>query len=199
MASHPTSHINPDNLVSERQDVAVLQRLIKQAQRFDDQALSRLCELFYEDIYSYFYYRVNDPADVQDLTNDVFLRMVESIRSFEPARGTFRTWLFSMAHHRLVDYRRRQAVRDHEPLTEALVNPGDPPAPQVETRLTQERLRRALDTLTEDQRQVILLKFVEGLSNAEVARILGKTEGAINALQYRALRTLRQVLGASDE
>lgn len=185
--------------MSEQRDETGLRRLIRQAQRHDDQALSRLCELFYADIYSYFYYRVNDPADVQDLTNDVFLRMVESLRSFEPARGSFRAWLFGIAHHRLVDYRRRQAVRDHDPLTEALTNPGDRPATQAETWLTQERLRQALDALTEDQRHVIVLKFIEGLRNSEVAEILGKTEGAINALQYRALRTLRQVLGAEDD
>jgi RNA polymerase sigma-70 factor (ECF subfamily) len=185
--------------VAEQRSDTELLHLIRKAQQYDSQALSALCEHFYADVYSYFYYRVSDPADAQDLTNDVFLRMVEAIRSFEPARGPFRTWIFSIAHHRLVDYRRRQAVRDHEPLTEALVNPHDQPAVQAEARLTRERLHRALDELTEDQRQVIVLKFVEGLSNAEVAKILEKTEGAINALQYRALQVLRQVLGADDE
>ncbi len=180
--------------MTERQDDAGLLRLIQKAQQYDAQALSALCELFFEDVYSYFYYRARDAADAQDLTNDVFLRLVESIRSFEPARGTFRTWIFGIAHHRLVDYRRRQAVRDHEPLTEALANSGDHPSTQAEAWLTRERLRQALHGLTEDQRQVVVLKFIEGLSNTEVAQILRKSEGAINALQYRALRTLRQVL-----
>lgn len=185
--------------MSERRDGTGLRRLIRKAQRHDEQALATLCELFYEDVYTYFYYRVGNSDDAQDLTNDVFLRIVESIRSFESARGTFRTWVFGMAHHRLVDYRRRQSVRDHDPLTETITNPGDRPAAQAETWLTQERLRQALDALTEDQRQVIVLKFIEGLRNSEVAEILSKTEGAINALQYRALRTLRQVLGAEDD
>ncbi|RMD57884.1 sigma-70 family RNA polymerase sigma factor, partial [Candidatus Parcubacteria bacterium] len=169
------------------------------AQQYDSQALSELCELFFEDVYSYFYYRARDAADAQDLTNDVFVRLVESIRSFDPARGGFRAWLFSIAHHRLVDYRRRQAVRGHQPLEEGLANPEDGPAVQVEAQLTVERLQNALDLLTEEQRQVIVLKFIEGLSNAEVAQILGKSEGAINALQYRGLRALRQRLrtGAS--
>ena len=182
--------------MTERQDDSDLLRLIRKAQQYDGQALSVLCELFFEDVYSYFHYRARDAADAQDLTNDVFLRLVESIRSFEPARGAFRTWIFSIAHHRLVDYRRRQAVRDHEPLTEALGNSDDHPSAQAEARLTRQRLRRALDDLTEDQRQVIVLKFIEGLSNAEVAQILRKSEGAINALQYRALRALRRVLGS---
>lgn len=175
-----------------------LLHLVRKAQRYDEQALAALCELFYEDIYTYFYYRTSDPADAQDLTNDVFLRMIEAIRSFEPARGTFRAWLFGIAHHRLVDYRRRRAVREHEPLTEALANPDDHPNMQAEAWLTRERLRRALHRLTEDQRQVIILKFIEGLSNAEVANILGKSEGAINALQYRALHALRQILQSED-
>lgn len=184
--------------MSQRQDNADLLRLIREAQQYDSSALSALCELFFEDVYSYFYYRARDAADAQDLTNDVFLRLVESIRSFEPARGTFRTWIFGIAHHRLVDYRRRQAVRDHETLTETLANSGDRPSTQAEAWLTRERLRRALDDLTEDQRQVIVLKFIEGLSNAEVAQVLRKSEGAINALQYRALHALRQVLRPGD-
>ncbi len=182
----------------QQRDNPDLEPWIRKAQQYDDQALSALCELFYPDIYSYFYYRVNDPADVQDLTHDVFLRMVEAIRSFDPARGSFRTWLFGIAHHRLVDYHRRQSLRHHQALTDVLANPHDTPATQAEGALTRESLRRALGRLTEDQRQVIILKFIEGLSNAEVAPILGKTEGAINALQYRALQALRQVLGAED-
>lgn len=184
--------------MSERRDDADLLRLIRKAQQYDSQALSALCELFFEDVYSYFYYRARDSADAQDLTNDVFLRLVESIRSFEPARGPFRTWIFSIAHHRLVDYRRRRVVWDHEPLVEELVNSHDRPTAQAEAHLTRERLRQALDDLTDEQQQVILLKFIEGLSNAEVAQILRKSEGAINSLQYRALRALRQVLGADD-
>ena len=182
----------------QQRDTPDQEQWVRRAQQYDDQALSALCELFYPDIYSYFYYRVPDPADVQDLTHDVFLRMVEAIRSFDPTRGAFRTWLFGIAHHRLVDYRRRQALRHHQALSETLANPHDVPAAQAEGTLTRERLRRALGRLTEDQRQVIILKFIEGLSNTEVAQILGKTEGAINALQYRALQTLRQVLGTAD-
>jgi len=180
--------------VTEQRDDSDLLRLIRKAQQYDGQALAALCELFFEDVYSYFHYRARDAADTQDLTNDVFLRLVESIRSFEPARGAFRTWIFGIAHHRLVDYRRRQAVREHEPLTEALANSDDHPSTLAEAWLTRERLRQALHGLTEDQLQVIVLKFIEGLSNNEVAQILAKSEGAINALQYRALRTLRQTL-----
>ncbi len=185
--------------MTERQDDSELLRLVRKAQAYDDQALSKLCERFFDDVYSYFYYRARDAADAQDLTNDVFVRLVESIRSFDPARGGFRAWLFSIVHHRLVDYRRRQAVREHQPLGGDLANPEGGPAVQVEAQLTVERLQGALDLLTEEQRQVIVLKFIEGLSNAEVAQILGKSEGAINALQYRGLRALRQVLrtGAS--
>ena len=185
--------------MTERRDDSDLLRLIRKAQQYDGQALSALCELFFEDVYSYFHYRARDVADAQDLTNDVFLRLVESIQSFEPARGTFRTWIFGVAHHRLVDYRRRQALRDHRLLDEGLTDSDDGPAVQAEARLTQDRLRRALNSLTEDQRQVIVLKFIEGLSNAEVAQILRKTEGAINALQYRALQALRHILQSEDD
>lgn len=183
--------------MTERQNDAHLWYLIQKAQQYDEQALSELCKRFFEDVYSYFYYRTKDVADAQDLTNDVFLRLIESIRTYTPARGSFRAWLFGIAHHRLVDHHRRQAIRDHDRLDEELSSSEHGPAAQAEAHLTQERLRVALDHLTEEQRQVILLKFIENLSNAEVAHILGKSEGAINALQYRALRALRQALNST--
>ena len=100
----------------------------------------------------------------------------------------------------MVDFRRRQSVRDHLPLDEKHLPTHTGPEIPVETKLTQERLQQAIPKLTDDQQQVIILRFVEGLSNAETAQILGKSEGAIKALQHRGLASLRRILegGGSD-
>jgi RNA polymerase sigma-70 factor (ECF subfamily) len=175
--------------------------LFERAKRYEHQALSGLCELYYQDVYSYIYYRVSNTQDAEDLTDDVFLKMVEGIRSCRAREEkSFLAWLFRIASNSVVDHHRRRAVRDHLPLDEAQLPTHSGPEAPVEKKLTQERLQQALPKLTDDQQQVIILRFVEGLSHAETARILGKSEGAIKALQRRGLTSLRRILegGGSD-
>ena len=172
-----------------------LMALVERAKRYEPQALAKLCELYYRDVYSYIYYRVSSVEDAEDLTNDVFLRMVESIRSCRSSEEkSFLAWLFRIASNCVVDYYRRRAIRNHLPLDEVHLPPHDGPEDFVETELTNERLQLALLSLTDEQQQVIILKFVEGLSNAETAKILGKSEGAIKSLQQRALASLWRIL-----
>lgn len=169
--------------------------LVERAKRYEPQALAELCKLYYRDIYSYIYYRVSSVEDAEDLTNDVFLRMVESICSCRSSgEKSFLAWLFRIANNSVVDYYRRRAVRHHLPLDERHLPSHDGPEVSVEAKLTRERLQRALPKLTDEQQQVIILKFVEGLSNAEIAQILGKSEGAIKSLQHRGLVSLRRIL-----
>ncbi len=169
--------------------------LIERAKRYEHQALSGLCKLYYRDIYSYIYYRVSNVQDAEDLTDDVFLKMVEAIRSCRArAERSFLAWLFRIASNSVVDHHRRQAVRDHLPLDEEHSPTHSGPESPVEVKLTQERLQQAIPKLTDDQQQVIILRFIEGLSHAETAHILGKSEGAIKALQHRGLASLRRIL-----
>ena len=172
--------------------------LIERAKRYEHQALTRLCELYYRDVYSYVYYRVSNVQDAEDLTDEVFLKMVEAIRSCRArTERSFMAWLFRIANSSVVDYRRRQAVRDHLPLDEKYLPTHAGPEAPVETKLTQERLQQAISKLTDDQQQVIILRFIEGLSNAETAQVLGKSEGAIKSLQHRGLASLRRILEGS--
>jgi len=169
--------------------------LVERAKRYEPQALAKLCELYYRDVYSYIYYRVSSIEDAEDLTNDVFLKMVELIHSCRSdGEKSFLAWLFRIASNCVVDYYRRRAVRDHLPLDEKHLPLYDGPEDFVETELTNERLQRALLGLTDEQQQVIILRFVEGLSNAETAKILGKSEGAIKSLQHRALASLWRIM-----
>ncbi len=172
---------------------------VERAKRYEPQALAELCELYYKDVYSYIYYRVSNVQDAEDLTDDVFLKMVEAIRSCR-ARGerSFLAWLFRIANNSVVDYYRRRAVRNHLPLDEKHLPAHPGPEVSVETKLTQERLQRAILKLTDEQQQVIILKFVEGLSNAETAQILGKPKGAVKSLQHRGLVSLRRILEGGE-
>ncbi len=169
--------------------------LVERARRYEHQALAGLCELYYRDVYSYIYYRVSNVQDAEDLTDDVFLKVVEAIRSCRAREEkSFLAWLFRIARNSVVDHHRRRAVRDHLPLDEKYLPGHAGPEAPVETKLTQERLQQAIPKLTDDQQQVIILRFIEGLSHAETARILGKSEGAIKSLQRRGLVSLRRIL-----
>ncbi|MGB5932584.1 MAG: sigma-70 family RNA polymerase sigma factor, partial [Anaerolineae bacterium] len=114
--------------------------------------------------------------------------------SFDYRGVPFAAWLFRIAHDRVVDYFRRQAGKETVSLGERLRAPGEGPAAITEAALARERLRQAFGWLTEEQQQVIVFKFGEGLTNAEVGRLLGKSEGAVKSLQHRALASLRRFL-----
>jgi len=183
------------NLLPQQSDIIAL---VESAKRYDPQALAKLCELYFKDVYSYIYYRVSNVKDAEDLTDDVFLKMVEGIRSCRAREEkSFLAWLFRIASNSVIDHRRRQAVRNHLPLNDKHLPPCVGPGVPVEAKLNQERLQRALLQLTDEQQQVIILRFIEGLSNAEIAHILGKSEGAIKSLQHRGLVSLRRMLGGN--
>ncbi len=145
-------------------------------------------------IYRYIHLRVGREDLAEDLTADVFLKMLEGIESFNYRGVPFAAWLFRIAHDRVVDYFRHQARKETVSLSERLSALGEGPLAMTEAALAGERLRQAFGRLTEEQQQVIVLKFGEGLTNAEVGRLLGKSEGAVKSLQHRALTSLRRFL-----
>ncbi len=169
--------------------------LIERAKRYDRKAISELYKRHVQSIYRYIYYRVGDVNVAEDLTADVFLKALEGLESFTYRGIPFSAWLYRIAHARVMDHFRQQARREFLPLDERLAA-AEEEGPQVtiEARLEHEELQAAIAQLTTDQQQVIILKFVEGLSNAEVARILGKSEGAVKSLQHRALNSLQRIM-----
>jgi len=169
-------------------------RLLARVQDYDPAALATVYDLYAGRIYNYIYYRLGDAGLAEDLTGTVFAKMLEAIRSDKAWSSSFSGWLYRIAHNLLVDHFRR-SQQSMEPLVaESLQARGQDPASLVERRCEHERLRQALSVLTEEQAQVIVLKFAEGLSNAEVARAMGKSEGAVKSLQFRALAALRRRL-----
>ncbi len=142
------------------------------------------------------YLRVQGAAEPDDLTSEVFLGVFRSLGTFSGSEEQFRSWVFTIAHRRLTDHRRQTARR---PPRAGGLQPGDgPPAASAEhealRQLSAERVRVLCERLVPDQRDVLLLRLVGGLTVDEVAAALGKSEGAVKALQRRALVAARKIV-----
>lgn len=139
--------------------------------------------------------------DAEDVTNEVFLKVARTIQSFEGGESQFRSWMFVIAHRRMIDERRRQGRRPElvslAPEAEAARPGGDVESEAME-HITTEELRRALSLLTEAQRDVISLRMIAGLSLEQTAQVMGKRTGAVKALQHRAIASLQQILEPED-
>jgi len=179
-----------------RAESAEQQAILNRASQADPAALGMLYDQYSPKIYSYIYHRVGQVELAEDLTGQVFMRMLEAVRNGQSWRTSFSGWLYRIAHNLVIDHYRRRgraSFVDIEEVSPLSTTEGDP-LRHVQARSDSERLQAALGSLTEEQAQVITLRFLEDLSIAETAEIMGKTEGAIKALQYRAVLALRRVM-----
>jgi RNA polymerase sigma-70 factor (ECF subfamily) len=165
--------------------------LIQRAGRGDADAFGRLYRLHVQAIYRYIYHRVNHVHLAEDLTGDVFTRALRGIGGYRDQGKPFIAWLYRIAHDRVIDHYRRVDRRPNESDLE------DEPIPvQMDMdegllrRQAAQALRAAIAELTDDQQQVVILRFMEGQRLETVAEIMGKNANAIKALQHRALRAL---------
>lgn len=142
------------------------------------------------ELYRYIYHRLGNKTLAEDLTAQVFVGVLNLPRP----PNDWRAYLYRVAHNLVVDFLRKNP-RVLERADEWIVDERNDPVERAEIAEEQRRLRRAIARLTPEQQQVIVLKFIEEMSNSEVARILGKPEGAVKALQHRALENLRAWLG----
>jgi RNA polymerase sigma-70 factor, ECF subfamily len=170
-----------------------VRRLVERAQDGDREALEELYLLHFDRIYSYLHMSVGNRHDAEDLTTQTFLKMLESIRRFRWQSAPFSAWLFRIAHNLAMDHFR--ATRRWQPEEEVPEPPGES-EPSAEVAALQsigrESMLDLIEGLSPEQQQVLTLKFVFNLPNAEVATILGKTEGAVKSLQHRALVSLQK-------
>lgn len=173
--------------------------LLEKAREYDPAALGVIYDRYSTRIYNYIYHRVGDAHLAEDLTASVFTKMLEAIRSAKLWRTSFSGWLYRIAHNMVVDYYRSGRKDSDLPLEERFVTLRGDPVKSLDVSLAQAQIRKAIGQLTPEQCQVILLKFAEGMSNTEIAEIMGKTEGAIKSLQHRALDALRRVLADEGE
>jgi RNA polymerase sigma-70 factor (ECF subfamily) len=178
--------------------------LIARAQEGDEGAVSQLYHRYAPGIYGYMASRVGDPAVADDLTSEVFVRALEGLPQFEVRDVPLSAWLYRIAHARMVDHFRRQARRPTVPLEEGLLVTDELYPPQagidkeVEARLRMEQLSKAIERLTAEQHQVILLRFVAGFKLKEIAYVMDKSTSAIKMLQFRALTRLRKLVAPTD-
>jgi RNA polymerase sigma-70 factor (ECF subfamily) len=172
--------------------------LVRRAQSYDEDALRRLYETYYPKIYNYAFLQLGDVLAAEDLAADVMLKMVESIQKYNFRGLPFGAWVLRIARNRLIDLHRRRKRRGEVDLSETLVSTLASPHVLAERALERGQLQLALKHLTAEQRQVIVLKFIEGYDNKSIGQVLGRSEGAIKSLQHRALAALRRVLHPED-
>lgn len=157
-------------------------------------AFDRLYQAFAPSVVGYL--RMQGAADPEDLTNEVFLNVFTAIGSFAGDEGQFRSWMFTIAHRRLVDERRRAGRRpqmaNEQPSDHA--NAGGNVEDEVLRRLSVERVRRLCDRLAPDQRDVLLLRMLSAMTIEQAAEALGKSPTAVKALQRRALAAIRRLI-----
>jgi len=150
-------------------------------------------------VYRYLYYRTGNQADAEDLSEQVFLQAWAAIESFRWQGKPFHAWLYGIAHNALTDHQRRmRATTSIDRDDGSLELESESATREITQWIDAEVLGRAVSRLTEEQQQVIVLKFVEGLDTSQVANLLDKQEGTIRALQMRALRSLRRILERED-
>ncbi len=172
-------------------DEGWVDELVLQAKAGDAPAFGGLYDLFAPRVYRFLLARVHEPADAEDLLQHVFVKAVEALPRYEPRGLPFAAWLFRIARNAVIDFSR--AHRRTEPI-EAVADRFDgdlDPATQLEAVADRDRVRAALATLTPEQREVVIYRFFANLSGAEIALVMGKREGSIRALQFRAIGTLR--------
>jgi len=170
--------------------------LIRRAQQRDQVALTQIYEENFDKIYRYIVLKIGDRTEAEDMTQQVFLNAIRSISSYKFKGMPFSSWLYRIAHNQVVDYYRKKSKHATVPLDESLPIPaadGDPKY-LVERKVDIEEIVTATRKLTKAQQEVISLRFAGELSIAEVAGVMGKSEGAIKALQHSAIVALRKVL-----
>ena len=168
--------------------------LVRRAQEYDEAALEALYQTYYPKIYNYAFLQMGDVHASEDLAADVMLKMLESIKSYQFRGLPFGAWVFRIARNRLIDLHRRRRRRGEVDLSETLVSTLASPQALAEQAIERGQIQIALKHLTDEQRQVIVLKFIEGFDNRSAGRVMNRSEGAIKSLQHRAIGSLRRVL-----
>ena len=180
-----------------RESTENIRKLVGQAQQGDRAALEELYLIHFDRIYSYLHMSVGSKHDAEDLTTQTFMKMLESIGRFRWQSAPFSAWLFRIAHNLAMDHFR--ARRRWQPEADVPEPPGEAePSAELEAMqsIGRQSMLELIDKLSPEQQQVLTLKFVFNFPNADVAKILDKTEGAIKSLQHRALASLQKQIAS---
>jgi RNA polymerase sigma-70 factor (ECF subfamily) len=175
-------------LTNERQ-------LVLQAQDGNSEAFGQLYDAYMERIYRFVYFRVEDQQTAEDITSQVFLKAWSNLDRFQFSRTPYLAWLYTIAHNAVIDhYRTRKVTTALDDVQLSQPDHSEQVENEIDLTVEMGSVKMALQALTDDQQKVLTLKFIEGMSNNEIARHLGKREGAIRALQMRGLQALAKQL-----
>jgi RNA polymerase sigma-70 factor (ECF subfamily) len=174
-------------------------KLIILSQQGDAEAFARLYACYVGRITRYVYFRVTDHELAEDITSRIFLKMLEKLDTYRVRQSPISSWLYRMAHNAIIDhYRTKKTFISLEEAHQAEVRQEDGIEEKLDLQIKSQQLRAALQVLTEEQQRVLILKFVDGLSTREIARQLGKGQGAVRGLQMRALQRLAKCPGLRE-
>lgn len=178
---------------ADRLQALELDELAARAALGDRAAFERIYNLLVDDLYSYIRGQTRNETVAEDLVANVFLKAWRSAKGYRPSSHTFRRWIFTIARNEVRDYWR--ASQRTLPMVEFEISDERQPEPESDPAEVRRLVQQALATLTEEQRQVVVLRYFSNKSHEEIATILGKREGAVRAQLMRALRQMRKVMG----
>ena len=193
MSREGAIHVNREKKLNKDQ----IDRYVVLAQKGESSAFEALYDHFYDQIFRYIAFKTSDSLIAEDLTEDVFLRMLESIRKFKPQGHLFSSWLFRIAHNRVIDHYRKRGRDKNVPLDTILTTVGESQSTldtYVENKLAMREVNQAMENLTDLQREVLNLRFAGGLSIKETAEAVNRNENSVKALQHSAVKKLRVLL-----
>jgi RNA polymerase sigma-70 factor (ECF subfamily) len=173
--------------------------LLHRAKSLDQDALAQVHEQYYDAIYRYMAYRVNDLQTAEDLASEVFIRFLHAIQQKNAPQNTIRGWLFGAASLILKEYYRRKKRTQLTELDDAIADEWIEPSEELETQESKKALHQAMANLTEDQQQVLALRFGYEMPIQDVAETMNKSEGSVKMLQLRAIATLTRLMTGSEK
>lgn len=172
----------------------ILGPLVEMAQKGDTEAFGKIYDILVKPIYRYIFCRVEQQI-AEDLTEETFLKAWQNLSKYKQGKHPFSSWVFKIAHNLVCDYYRKHEISTEVDETLPDDKLDSSPSYQLNVKLNELKLKNALQKLPENYQQVIVLKYINEQENAEIAKIIGKTEGAVRTLQFRALEKLRGILG----
>ncbi len=173
-------------------------RLLQRAQTFEPGAFEDIFEHYFDPIYRYLFHHVRHQETAEDMAQEVFQKLISRLQEGKGPTNNLKAWLYQVAHNIVIDESRRQKVRKHEELVEDILKTTGGMSRAGENAILTEQVHQALEALTDKQRDVITLKFFEGLTNGEIADILDISERAVLKLQQRALAVLKNEFAALE-
>ncbi|MEU6737432.1 ECF subfamily RNA polymerase sigma factor, BldN family [Streptomyces physcomitrii] len=194
--TRPSTTASPVRRPAADSDSARMMELVERAQAGETEAFGRLYDQYSDTVYRYIYYRVGGKATAEDLTSETFLRALRRIGTFTYQGRDFGAWLVTIARNLVADHFKSSRFR-LEVTTGEMLDANEverSPEDSVLESLSNAALLQAVKRLNPQQQECVTLRFLQGLSVAETARVMGKNEGAIKTLQYRAVRTLARLL-----